>query len=562
MIIFLKKYLPYLILITFLALYVGHVYMHAGFPYTHDGENHLARFANYAIAVRELQLPPRFAPNLMNHYGYPVFDFNYPLANILSLSFSALKVNYELAFKVISLLAVAFGCVGSLLWLQVLGLKKVTQVLGALVFCVNPYLVSTIAFRGNIGEILAICFLPWVFYLIEKIAERKWSVLTLVSSSILFAGFFLSHNIAAVFSIPIFLSYALLRFQWRNFQAWRKFGLVLAAAVALTLWFWLPALLEKSVTVVDAAGINTSFFDHFPSLTQLLFSPQRFGFSYAGLVDTLSFGLGVLQVVSLVFASIELLFLLGLRGKELLHSPQTRVYIWATILLIVLAVFQLQVTQPIWHLLFPIAKYLQFPWRLSLFWGVIAIPVFAFTWEACGKYGRFLLAIIFIWQVLAFSRTTAVDYFHRQVEDYNFFAQSTSTLNENRTRSFTFTNIGIWQPAPQVLSGSAQFAVASWRGSRREYDLTVEKEAVIIEPTMNFLGWQTRANGNLLSYIDSPEIGGRIAYNLPAGQYHVKTEFTQWTWPRVVGNSTSIFAAVLLGSWLLIAHYQKKHATP
>lgn len=57
--------------IAFLLLFKP--YLHTGFPYTHDGENHLARFANYKLALKEGQFPPRWAPNLMNHSGYPVF---------------------------------------------------------------------------------------------------------------------------------------------------------------------------------------------------------------------------------------------------------------------------------------------------------------------------------------------------------------------------------------------------------------------------------------------------------------------------------------------------------
>ena len=58
-----------------------------GFPYTHDGENHLARIANYAVALRQGQFPPRWAPSFWAGYGYPVFNFNYPLLNIAAVPF-------------------------------------------------------------------------------------------------------------------------------------------------------------------------------------------------------------------------------------------------------------------------------------------------------------------------------------------------------------------------------------------------------------------------------------------------------------------------------------------
>src|SRR5258708_7660284 len=104
-----KRTFFFLILIVVLSVYITRVYFHAGVPYTHDGENHLARFANYILAVRERQIPPRFAPNLFDHYGYPVFNYNYPLANIFSVPFSYLHVHYEVTFKILMFVAVLIG---------------------------------------------------------------------------------------------------------------------------------------------------------------------------------------------------------------------------------------------------------------------------------------------------------------------------------------------------------------------------------------------------------------------------------------------------------------------
>ena len=74
-----RKFLLFLVFLLLIFIPTKS-YFHEGFPYTHDGENHLARFANYKIALKEGQFPPRFAPNLMSNYGYPVFNFTYPVS--------------------------------------------------------------------------------------------------------------------------------------------------------------------------------------------------------------------------------------------------------------------------------------------------------------------------------------------------------------------------------------------------------------------------------------------------------------------------------------------------
>ena len=156
-----KKFftLPLAIILTLIVI---KPYFQAGFPYTHDGENHLARFANYKIAIREGQIPPRFAPNLMNHYGYPAFNYNYPLANILSLPFSFLKINYEITFKLLAAGFIFIGLTGVYHWLNKLKAPYKAMLFGTAIYATSPFIWTTVLFRGNIGEIMAWGLFPWL----------------------------------------------------------------------------------------------------------------------------------------------------------------------------------------------------------------------------------------------------------------------------------------------------------------------------------------------------------------------------------------------------------------
>jgi hypothetical protein len=68
-----------------LATKLGTYLINPKVPDTHDGENHIARFANYVAAAKDGQWPPRWAPYVLNGLGYPVFNYNYPVANILAV---------------------------------------------------------------------------------------------------------------------------------------------------------------------------------------------------------------------------------------------------------------------------------------------------------------------------------------------------------------------------------------------------------------------------------------------------------------------------------------------
>ncbi|MDA1079238.1 MAG: 6-pyruvoyl-tetrahydropterin synthase-related protein [bacterium] len=520
---------------AFIALF--HLYFSSSFPYTHDGENHLARFANYKIALREGQFPPRFAPNLLNHYGYPVFNFNYPLANILSLPFSILGVSYELTFKILVVASVMFGSIGVWQLSKVFKATVPTQVLATIFWLLQPYLVSTIYFRGNIGEVFALSLLPWLLKisLTDSRKERMFAI-------VIFTAFLLSHNISAVLGTGMFLLISFMQ-SHRSRKLLLRHLAVFGWAVALSFWFWLPAVAEMSYTVVSETSLVSTYFEHFVSLQQLLWSPLGFGFSYPGDVDSLSFSLGLPILVVLFGATI---FCIG-RQKQGVNSILLLLALaWTT------ALGQLWMSESLWSAV-PAASFIQFPWRLSLFTGALLIPGLIFVVQQSRLMQRLLMVVLTV-QVISISRLSPVDFFHKTNLDYDVFSQSTSTQNENRTRQFSYTQIGDWQPAPMLLNPeSGNVAVHSWNGSSRKYSLTLSIETIVIEPTMYFPGWETTVEQNgtaaKVEYLQSEEIAGRIAYRLPAGEYQVSTRFTQNTPARLVGNTVSLLAL----AWLLIS---------
>jgi hypothetical protein len=554
-----------------LSLTVTHIYFHSGFPYTHDGENHLARFASYKQAIREGQFPPRFAPNLFSRYGYPVFNYNYPLANILSLPFSFVHINYEVTFKILAMFAVMFGIWGTWEWLKALGIEKKGRVVAVCLYVLSPYLFSTVLFRGNIGEIFALSLLPWVLWSVDQVKSFDWKWRDGLISIILWSAFLLSHNVTVIFTLPILILYVLLRKLWLG-QGWKRILLISGMGILLTLWFWLPAVAEKSFTVVDEANVNSQVLQHFPTLTQLFFSPLQFGFSEKGPADGLSFGLGFTQLILLFLGtilSVKYFFQKWiLKSKnEVHHQRQYFLLIGLVIVNWLLIIFQLGLTAPVWSLFLFVSKYIQFPWRLAIFFSVLILPLAAMVFIELPKKLQMLILGLLIWQAIGAYRAKPVDYFHRDIQDYDYFTQSTSTNNENRAKTFNYTFAGDWQPTAQLEAGEGKIEVIKWLGSTRTYKLHLVSDATIIEPTMNFPGWQTEVRNEStpekgttqIKYIDSSTIGGRIAYQLPAGDYLVKSVFTQWTWARIIGNSISLLSGlVLIGSFILMIR-RKKH---
>ncbi|MGD9129815.1 MAG: hypothetical protein PVJ09_05005 [Candidatus Woesebacteria bacterium] len=551
-----KNLLIYLLLalICAIAFFISiKPYLNQKFPYTHDGENHLARFANYKIALKEGQFPPRFAPNLLNHYGYPVFNYNYPLANILSLFFSFLKINYELIFKVIAVTAISLSLILVNQWLKILKFNQKARLFALSVFLVNPYLLNTIYFRGNIGEILAISLLPSFFYFIEVILKQKkldlsfWQEKNTLISLVLITAFFLSHNITVLFAMPIIFVYALFKFKTKK-NYWKIFIKVIALGILLTLWFWLPAVAEKSEIVLDQDQLANSFANYFPTLRELILSPLEFGFSNPSKIDSLGFNLGLSTIFILILAVI-LLIKEKFKKLSLKRDIKTQV-IFFTIINLLLIIFQLKFTEELW-LLIPLAKYIQFPWRLSLFISLLILPLAALIFSQIKQKWQIILIAVLFLQLKTYSQLKVADFFHKTKQDYDAFSQSTSTSNENRSKNFEYNEIADWRPSPSIMNGQGEIEVYEWRGSNRKYRIKIEQASIIVEPTMNFLGWKTRANGQKLVYINNDDIKGRLAYQLEAGEYQIESKFTQRTWARVLGNISSLITFFALSFFYL-----------
>ena len=547
----------FLIVPTLVLMFlVSWPYWHSQMPSTHDGQNHLARFANYKLALRQGQFPPRFAPNLMNNYGYPVFNYNYPLANILSLPFSIIKVNPEWSFRWLLWLSFIVGAVGVWQWGKQMGWSRNWSFIGILFLASAPPLLNIILVRGNIGEWMALLFLPWLCWWIElckKSEEPTWQQTSI--AAIVHLAFLLSHNVTVLITAPVLFILTLTAFgkSWSKWRAWIMPGIWACFA---SFWFWLPALLEKDLVAVTQGNLSSQYVQHFPRLKQLLFAPLQFGYSYPGPVDSLSFSLGAAQWLVL-FIGIGLV-VAQLRVRKRL--PRWGVYGLVALMLVFL---QTSSSQEIWKRT-PAANLLQFPWRLSLWWVIVIVPVGVSVLKAVPKIGQIILMAVILLQLTVPILYQPPSRFHQLNADYDHFSQSTTTSNENRPIGFSYENIGDWKAAPSILVGSGEVNAKSWNGTERQYNLELPLASIVTEPTMAFAGWETyikeKETGKefKIPYIDNEVIQGRLAYQLPAGKYEVHSRFTQHTAARQVGNGLSFLTVIAGLMWLLLTLYHQR----
>lgn len=530
-----------------------------GFPYTHDGENHLARFMNTAAAVREGQFPPRFASYVLSGYGFPVLQYNYPLANLLAVPF--IWFGFHPAVVFVGLVRV-FWWLSGLAWYALLrSHRRGVALLASVSWLASAYFVVAVAYRGNIGEVLALAGVPIVLWLwnrwLQPVESRVgyWRVLIPVVG----AAWLLSHNVLILLLSPWIGFWTLgVAHHRRRLLDWFV-GWSLSAG--LVLWFWLPALLELPLIVLQYDSLAQQAADHAVSWAQLWWMPWQFGFSRPGLLDSIgmSFGLPARLLVLLsVVVSVGWLAQPRWAWQRLNATWQkTPFAVWSGGFVVAALLVSIGLTGiwsvGIWESIGALSI-IQFPWR----WMAVTTAVFPillwWLWPRVIWPVRVLIVLgVFLqlswaWKVKPADRLTYAPEYYRQ------FAGSTTTRNENRPTTLVFEpyNWGDWSPAPRIVEGQAMVSVQHWDGTHRRYSIDAQTDVLIQEPTVYFPGWRVLADGQPQEMVFEDNTYGLTAYRLPArpGQpYQITTRFGEFTLWRQVADALTLFSAVLMFVW-------------
>jgi len=512
-----------------------------GIPATHDGPMHLVRMVNYYLALQQGQFPPRLGPNLANGLGYPVFNFNYPLANIISVPFFKLHLDYEIVFQAVTFCLLIIGSFGTVILTRSYLKSNYLILLGLIMFLTSPYLIQLVFVRGGIGELAATALLPFLLWAIRKLSLSPNFKNSLILG-LLGGLYLLSHNMLVWLSIlPLGLFTLMAVIPNKRFIKSSLVSVIIA--VGLSAFFWVPALSEKSFTILDDAPMSLDYIDHFLYPHQLFSGAWGYGFSKIGPVDGLSFRFSVAEIAGLILA-----FVLTFKNRF-------RYMLW---LIFIISVFlSLSPSEFIWKLL-PGGNFIQFPWRalwISHFAAVIIIVDCLKRQSYFNKSLVIFLSLVAIGESLYL--TKPYERVLRSQESWLRSGETTSTMNENSPKGFNINTA--YEVSEKIFmdklvyteNEQADINILSWDGSNHEYTVNTASMVYVTERTANFPGWETKADSNKLTYVPDPWNAGLISYKLDPGQYRMNTKFTQNTRPRLMGNSISFLTLVLITTALL-----------
>lgn len=526
-----------------------------GFPATHDGEGHLARAANYALALRQGQWPPRWAPAFQDGFGYPIFNYHYPLLSILITPLLYAQLPVELAAKVILTSTVILAAMGCWLWLRSWS-SRTASTFGVLAWLTAPYLLVNLYVRGTFGEVIAYESFFWLLAAVEYVrrVDSKWAKWFW---RVIWWGYvlclLLAHNLLAVILSPLVALYAFWRWELHKGENWKKFGTEIALGVLAgltTLFFWLPALAEKNWVRINT-DVLPKVFDHTVLLPNLITSAFTYGYSYVSPVDTVSMSIGVVTVAAILIVLGWWLATMFSRRSLSLSETSSQTKFQAIALVAVFGCLWLMTPASNWlWSAVPGIGIFQFPWRLLGLISVSGAVLIAWLIDRAPKWLIGFFAILLVVQLLQWMRISPPARIHFADEYYYGYTQTTTVFDEARPVTYSKPNGDLSQQRP-LPESPAEIQTISWSGTKHHYTIDnsggiwqhIPAPIWVVEPTAYFPGWETRIDGQKVD-IDPNHAQGQIAYLLPAGKHEVVTRFTQNTWSRLVGNGVSFVAGM------------------
>jgi len=592
--LWIRRLQPYLLL-TLFALPAVWPFTHPGLPRTNDNLPHLYRVVELDRLVQAGVLFPRWAPDLVHGYGYPVFNFFPYLSHYVAEVYHLLGFSFLTAFKaayVTALLCAAWFAyrLGREYFGETAGL------IAGVAYLYSPYLLYNAHIRGALPEITALAILPLTMLYLHRAAwgDRRsvaWAGMAL-------AAFVFAHNAVGLQIMPLLLVYTLFETVTRSalftvgsdgrleMGRWKlKFGIwdFLFAIIPfllgglLSAFYWLPSLTEIKYVQFSNATANSSmwYFTHFTPLRELLALPRL-------PVDPDLLNPPVvhsLPLAALVFATVSLL--------RLPFSPTPKLPgLFFAALALLTTFLVLPASRPVWDAL-PLLRLTLYPWRLlglvTLLLAVLAGSLFAgYPTTNHGRPGigiwDFILSLMLLALMIAglplaspplepaptdptlanvaefeippdlIGTSTAAEFLPAWVKKLPDLAP----IRERLVRSERVERFE-QPPAGTHIKLAAEGA----RG--HTFSVAAAQPFTFVYRTFYFPGWRATLDGAAAPVrITDPE--GLMAVDLPAGE-HILTFHFGGTPPRVMGTVLSLIGLAACAALLVISNWRLEIAS-
>lgn len=516
-----------------------------GLPLTHDGQDHVARIANFYQNIQEGNIIPRWAGNLNWGYGHPILMFLYPLPSYAASLF------HFFGFSLIDSLKIVFGIsfiasgFAMYLWIKEF-LGEEAGIVAGVLYMFAPYRFVDLYVRGAIGEHVAFIFPPLICCFLLRLSKR-YSLKALFGGSFSLAGFILSHNAITLMFLPLIFLYALYllwQSQDRKLAA-HRYALIAIFGFGLAAFFWIPAFFEGKYTLRDIVTKGGYAFNFVP------FDNFLYGqWSYGGT------GQFTVQVGIVHWIMMTAIFPIS----KFFWRKKKNLFLFTTVLIVLFFLTLFLMTKEsivIWQKITILQKF-QFPWRFLSVTVFISALAGGICISMLKERTRQMLLVITIIIVILLTK----NYWHARaylMKDESFFTgiyDGTTDTGE----SAPIWSVRFMEKRPrekiEVIDGEASIKEIKRTSTMHVYSISSQTQSRIRENTLYFPGWNVYVDGQKAPIeFQDPSNRGLITFMIPSGEHAITAIFEE-TRLRLFANIISIVSLVNL---LILGILRKIH---
>ncbi len=529
-----NKRLLFPLFLMILSLFPLRSLLSPGLPVTHDGQDHVARIANFYQSLSEGNIIPRWGNNLNWGFGHPVLMFLYPLPSYIASFFHAIGFSLVDSVK----LVFAFGYAASILamyWFVKDFWGTIPGIVAAILYGFAPYRFVNLYVRGAIGEHVSFIFLPLILWGIADLARKKRKILWGLFFSLSLAGLLLSHNAVSIMMIPCIVFFVLYMMihtkQKKRFLVFVfLFGMY---SVLLSAFFLFPAFFEGKYTLRDIVT-KGEIGQRMVPFASFLRSPWNYG---GGNEFTKEIGM---PMIILFFLTIFI------KKKGLIFG------LWA--MFCGYLVLMTSPSLPIWEKISLLQKF-QFPWRLLVMTTFIGSLIGASVIVQVRKRYQSILGLLLC--VIAVVSTAHMwkPKAYKTYDESFFTGVYKSTTDTGESSPIWSVRFMEFEPSShmEIAEGNAIIKEQRRITTMREYHVIAKERTRLVENTLYFPGWNVFVNNQRADIeFQDPRWRGRITFWVDQGEHAIRIVF-QDTKFRMISTIVSMASVILLFPLLILA---------
>lgn len=512
--------------------------LHAGLPVTHDGQDHVARIANFYQSLSEGNIVPRWAGNLNWGYGHPILMFLYPFPSYVGSLMHAIGFSFVDSTK----LVFALGYVASIFtmyWWAASAWGKAAGMTVAVLYGFAPYRFIDLYVRGAIGEHMAFIFPPVICLGLLRLARSKPGGYTgaLAMIAIGTALLILSHNALSLMFLPVIGLYGLYLV---GYEAHKRTNFLLGASAAvgfgflLSAFYWVPGLFEGKYTLRDIVTAG-EFSGRFVPWMAFIYSPWSYG---GGNELSKWLGAGAWLAVIMGFSSLEK------------HTKYQRLMIGSIVLLFFVLFAMTAGASLLWNTVTILQKF-QFPWRLLSVTTFITAVIGGLAVCLSPPGRRRWVAIALCLVAIAATVPTWRAREYREYPESYFTGVYNGTTDTGESSPIWSVRFMEKRPETEamMLPDAGTIAPGKRTSTERNYRVEAANPVRFVENTLYFPGWQVFINGSPIEpdklIFQDPTHRGLMTFDLDPGTYDIRFVFGE-TKLRRLANYVSLGSLILL----------------